>query len=577
MITFATEPSAYRHWELTIDGPVATLKPRALVIGDPPVGTGFPRLEGARREAAAVAAQLDAAGLDVDATMVLGPDAPSEAGTAGAIIGRLLADDYQIVHIAAHGWYEEAGARPGADAWGGVVIGPDQYLTAVEINQMRRPPDLVFLNCCHLAAVDSEVIGRSGSSPAGHPANALAIQRLKRPQLAASLSRTLMKMGVRAVVAAGWAVDDRAASEFAKAFYERMLEGESFGPAVRAARIVAHQSDGGASNTWAAYQCYGDPGFRISSSPRRRPTLPKPVSAQELVRAVEALAVKAGDAGIDIEEVREELGQLERIAEESWSGNGDISAALGHAWSACNDLADAVRHYRRALSAAAGDVPIRVIEQLANLEMRLAGEIGDGEVVLDGDGDPWTADKLLDSARRRVDIIAALPATPERQAISASVWKAVAVRTTGAERQGALEQAARNYFQRWETDGQPYGANNALQLDGTGGLLTDEQRALLMAAIDEPDFVKPGADFWARIAEADLLLTRSLADGSITDDVCGDRLFELYGRIFEERSTPLERSSAVRHTRELAALARDASVRCALTKLSKRLAGWTRS
>ena len=182
---------------------------------------------------------------------------------------------------------------------------------------MRRPPDLVFLNCCHLASVDSEIVRRTGDGTpsAGPPAGELLNQRLKRPQLAASLSRTLMAMGVRAVVAAGWAVDDRAASEFAKAFYDRMLDGESFGPAVRSARIAAHQSDGGASNTWAAYQCYGDPGFRISTSTCRYTTPSIPVSADELVRAVEALAVKAGDAGIEIETVREELRRLERIAQ----------------------------------------------------------------------------------------------------------------------------------------------------------------------------------------------------------------------------------------------------------------------
>ena len=69
-----------------------------------------------------------------------------------------------------------------------------------------------------------------------------------------------------------------------------------------------------------------------------------------------------------------------------------------------------------------------------------------------------------------------------------------------------------------------------------------------MAAIDEPDFVKPGSDYWARIAEADLQLTRVLADGTIADPACSGRLYDLYSRIFHERSTPLERSSAVRHT-----------------------------
>ena len=45
-----------------------------------------------------------------------------------------------------------------------------------------------------------------------------------------------MRMGVRAVVAAGWAVDDRAASTFATKFYDCMLSGGAFGDAVQMAR-----------------------------------------------------------------------------------------------------------------------------------------------------------------------------------------------------------------------------------------------------------------------------------------------------------------------------------------------------
>ena len=146
-----------------IDRPVgdtAAVHPRALVIGDPPAGARFPRLEGARAEAKAVAEQLAAAGVPV-VPLVFDADAQEE-GAAGAVIGRLLADDYQILHIAGHGWFEPGG-RDG-DPWGGVAIGPDQYLTAVEIGQMRRPPSLVFLNCCHLGTVGTELLEGDGSA-----------------------------------------------------------------------------------------------------------------------------------------------------------------------------------------------------------------------------------------------------------------------------------------------------------------------------------------------------------------------------------------------------------------------------
>ena len=46
----------------------------------------------------------------------------------------------------------------------------------------------------------------------------------------------LIKMGVRAVVAAGWEVDDAAAKTFAEVFYQCMLDNMRFGDAVKSAR-----------------------------------------------------------------------------------------------------------------------------------------------------------------------------------------------------------------------------------------------------------------------------------------------------------------------------------------------------
>jgi CHAT domain-containing protein len=107
---------------------------------------------------------------------------------------------------------------------------------------MHFVPDLVFLNCCHLGNTDES---RQETPP--------------YPELAANIATQFMNMGVRAVVAAGWAVDDKAARAFAESFYKAMLEGTPFGEAVLRAREDLRAEV--RRNTWGAYQCYGGPVF----------------------------------------------------------------------------------------------------------------------------------------------------------------------------------------------------------------------------------------------------------------------------------------------------------------------------
>ncbi|MEZ5392377.1 MAG: CHAT domain-containing protein [Bryobacterales bacterium] len=52
-------------------------------------------------------------------------------------------------------------------------------------------------------------------------------------RFAANVATQLIRMGVRAVIAAGWAVDDAPAKAFADVFYDHMLKGAEFGYAVR--------------------------------------------------------------------------------------------------------------------------------------------------------------------------------------------------------------------------------------------------------------------------------------------------------------------------------------------------------
>ena len=132
-----------------------------------------------------------------------------------------------------------------------MIIGKGMVLTPGDVKQMRRVPELVFINCCHLGRVDGKDSDRD---------------RLHR--LAANLAMQFIEMGVRAVIAAGWAVNDLAALTFAESFYRDMVNGRPFGEAVRLARKrtwLGHP----AYNTWGACQCYGDQDYRLQRGERR--------------------------------------------------------------------------------------------------------------------------------------------------------------------------------------------------------------------------------------------------------------------------------------------------------------------
>jgi CHAT domain-containing protein len=160
------------------------------------------------------------------------PQTPIASGNGDAVTAALYTGDYRILHLAGHGVVDLKGKT-------GLVLGEDDIFTADDVRNLPSTPDLVFLNCCHIGRIDPQV-----------------------NKLAASMSEAFIQIGCRAVVAAGWAVDDKAAIDFAREFYNQMVAGETFGRAVLEARKLVRR-DHAQTNTWGAYQCYGNPDFRL--------------------------------------------------------------------------------------------------------------------------------------------------------------------------------------------------------------------------------------------------------------------------------------------------------------------------
>ncbi|WP_298713582.1 CHAT domain-containing protein [Chitinophaga sp.] len=201
----------------------------ALIVADPDLNGAYGQLPGARHEGAKVQQLLDAQ--DYNTWPLLNA---SDAD----ILSTLFARDYKIIHLAGHGVFD-----PENYLKSGMLIGPETCLNTTHLDQLPTVPEFVFVNCCFLGEMNSAAEARYQ----------------QRYQLAANFGTQLINNGVRAVIVAGWAVDDAAALDFTGRFYKEMFQGKNFGDAVKAARKHIFDLHGHRTNTWGAYQCYGDP------------------------------------------------------------------------------------------------------------------------------------------------------------------------------------------------------------------------------------------------------------------------------------------------------------------------------
>ncbi|MCB1718816.1 MAG: CHAT domain-containing protein, partial [Candidatus Competibacteraceae bacterium] len=197
--------------------------------------------------------------------------------------------------------------------------------------------------------------------------------RRNRHRLAANLATQLIRMGVRAVVAAGWAVDDAAAETFARVFYDRMLDGETFGRAVLHARQETYQNHSGV-NTWGAYQCYGDPDYVLTQYRRTENDQSKAnyVSPSEVRVDLDDLASQACCASDErISTLLQRVQAIEGQLPEHWKTRSDVQEALGRVYGELYEFEKAVGCYQAAIDSG-DDVSTKAIEQRANLLGRWA-------------------------------------------------------------------------------------------------------------------------------------------------------------------------------------------------------------
>jgi pimeloyl-ACP methyl ester carboxylesterase len=473
-----------------------------LVIGNPKLtDPRYRPLKAAVREATEVAQVFERAYPRMVKALVDGADATE-------VMNAVFDKRYRVVHIAAHGELGEGK---------GVVLSDEIFLSAKEFGCMQTVPELVFVNCCHLAAADPGLPPpRAGFDAA---------------QFAASVAHALIDIGVRCVVAAGWAVGDAAAAEFAKSFYEVLLQGRSFQDAVAEGRAAARAKG---DNTWAAYQCYGDPEWRLVGAAAKTsggatakdfdfPT------AFALKLYLDTLVSKLKYAGFSRTAAMSEIAILVERARD-WVKQGDIAEAFGDTCSEANAVAEAIGWYRKAIAAPDGRCSVRASEQLANLLARDAAErIRDQKksgaaLALDA------ARAAIEEALSILDKLKGLAPTAERLSLRGSAFKrrALIERIAGDTRGSRDEMLALTQMKEAyaEAEGQAVKEGSARFYPGQNRLAAE---LVLTAARDPGPFVlsdfspvyegavaraREEPDFWSVAAITELKLYETCACGT---------------------------------------------------------------
>ena len=166
----------------------------------------------------------------------------SEA-TGRAMNDALRGGGFDVIHYAGHAAFEREEPE-----LSGLVLHNEEPFFAQKIQSLLEGQPLVFLNACESS--------RTANEPDAQTTDYLA-------EPAEGLASAFIYGGALGCIGTLWPVYDQGAADFAVEFYNRLLEGNRVGEALRLARkeIRSQRPD---EVTWASYILYGDPTFQLA-------------------------------------------------------------------------------------------------------------------------------------------------------------------------------------------------------------------------------------------------------------------------------------------------------------------------
>ncbi len=513
-------------------------KNTALVVGDPFLDGYVTQLPGAYAEAEMVSASLKTN--DFTPTLIL-------RGSAADIIKNLFSEDYKIIHLAGHGMF-----NPDDPATSGMVIGNEVYLTTAEISQMSMTPELVFVNCCFLGKTDgvSEDLYRG------------------RYKLAANIGTQLIENGVKAVVVAGWAVDDAAAMEFTKVFYAEMLSGAGFGEAVQKARKTIYDNYHTVNNTWGAYQCYGDPFYKFDNRARQNwKFAPKYIIAEEAEIALYNLHNEMDLGQYDENDLLTRLIAISQAVDDAELRNSEITSMEAFIYADLFMYDMAVAKFELVMAMEKANFSVRALEKYCNVRAKRC--VSEYVKIKK----PAKFLKEIDGIIKSLKMLMEIHSTTERNNLLGSAYKRKAfISTSAADKTKALTTAAYYYMKAHYSptnSNKAYSLSNWLEIESLmvllgvhkwGDTISFEKDSYKL--FDYPDALAElqnikdalnvsttgDMDYWKLVEAVDIdLCTLIVSPSSVTDTKAWDDVLMAYRKVWQMAGSKGYKLSEIEH------------------------------
>ena len=507
---------------------------KALVVGDPDLN-GFPyaqQLPGAFKEANMVAAVLDEYGYEM----------PNNCfkKSSTQIINALFKDEYKIIHLAGHGIFNEK--RPRAS---GMLIGNGVFLSTKEIYQMSKVPELVFVNCCFLGKVDDK-------------SEALFSKRYK---LAANIGTQLIMNGVKVVIAAGWAVDDAAALYFTGIFYHAILGGYNFGDAVKEARAKTFAKYPN-TNTWGAYQCYGDPFFKLTEFKKSKGYTYSYLIAQEAENDLSNLINRCDAKGASAKSILNDIVAIATAVDAAGIRNAAITESEAMAYAECNDYENAIAKFESLLGLEQAGFSLMALEKYCNLRSKLC--VKNWQTGKEKNKQPAKMDKVIADLKQLIN----MSPTAERLSLMGSAYKRKAmISTTNTDKIKALITAAGYYRQAFsmpQNSNKTYSLINWIEIEkilllaktkpGVNTLIKkykftapQKVKADITDAIKKMINADADMDYWNEIAKANALLCAWLMEGKNTTELTDKMVTDAYKKVWGIEGSQNKKIAEIEH------------------------------
>ena len=536
--------------------PVAGKK--ALVIGDPDLN-GFPyaqQLPGAFKEANLVASVLDEYGYEM----------PNNCfkKSSTQIINALFKDEYKIIHLAGHGIFNEK--RPKAS---GMLIGNGIFLSTKEICQMSKVPELVFVNCCFLGKVDDK-------------SEALFSKRYK---LAANIGTQLIMNGVKVVIAAGWAVDDAAALYFTGIFYHAILDGNNFGDAITEARAKTFSKYPN-TNTWGAYQCYGDPFFKLTEVKKSKSYTYNYLIAEEAENDLSNLINKADAKGSLVKYLLKDIASISAAVDLAGIRNAAITEKEAMVLAECNDYENAIARFESLLSMEQAGFSVTAIEKYCNIRARLCAK--NWQQGIEKNKQFAKMDKVITDLKQLLN----MSPTSERLSLLGSAYKRKAMMpSTNSDKVKLLMVAAGYYKKAYEmpdNGNKTYALTNLLEIEkilqlvkNNAGIKTIikkykfttlvKAKAAIANAVNEMNDADADMDFWNEAGKANALLCSWLMEGKNTAMLSDKQVIDTYTKVWDFEGSQNKKIGEMEHFDFLIAAYSGLVKRPACVKLIKKI------